>query len=147
MGYLIDKSFIEKKTVIIPQADVQIMDTVRYPLISTTPGTIFIPIACHIMLMNQTTPYTGFNHIHLTCSQTFSVGELCATYAANAGPSVDLDASYTYSMLCNFQTSTLPPVNRFGATNGALGLEMFFDAPVVGDGDMIVNVLFYRIVL
>ena len=50
-------------------------------------------------------------------------------------------------MLCNFQNSTTAPINRFGGVNGALGLEILFDAPVVGDGDMIVNVLYYRIIL
>jgi hypothetical protein len=143
MGYLLDTGFIKKLTVVIPEADVQVMDTTPYTLISGNNINVFIPIACTIQIAaNQTTPYTGPTHLHLTNTQNTSVGNISATYALNASTVPGLiTGNIIYSMLCNFQATP----NRYGGINANKSLEIFFDAAVTGDGDMIVNLLYYII--
>lgn len=143
MGYLIDPNFIKKVTVVIPTADVQIMDTTPYTIITGNNLNFYVPIACTIQISaNQTTPYTGFTHLHLMNTQNPGVGNICATYSANASSSSDLiTGNVLYSMLCNFQATP----NRFGGINANKPVEIFFDAPVTGNGDMIVNLFYYTI--
>jgi hypothetical protein len=142
MGYLIDTGLIKKLTVVIPEADVQVMDSTPYTLLPGNNINIYVPIACTIQIAaNQTTPYTGFIHLHLTNRQTTSVTNIAATYSANAVNNNLETGNNLYSMLCSFQASP----NRFGGSNGNKPLEIFFDNPVTGDGDMIVNLFYYII--
>lgn len=146
MGYLIKGIDIEKIVVTIPQADVQLMDTMQpFTLVQTNTNFIAVPFNCLISIAdNQTTPYTGFTHLHLTNSNNFTAGDLCATYAANASSNNDLLTGTVYSMLCAFQTST----NRFGGFNANRDLKIFFDTlPTAGDGDMIVTLYYVRITI
>jgi len=145
MGYLIEQQTdIKKLTLIIPQADVQVMDTTApFTLINTGLQFTVAPIACFISIeANQTTPYSGFNHIHLSTSNTYTVGAICATYSANASATNNLESSGTaYGMLVNFQASP----NRFGGLLTIKECEIFFDTlPTAGDGDMKV-ILYYTI--
>lgn len=141
MGYLIEQTLIRKVTVTIPEADVQIMDATPYTLIQGNNVNTILPIACYIQIAaNQTTPYTGAVHIHLSNTVSYAVGNICATYALNSSTTNSLiTGNIIYSMLCNFQA--IP--NRFGGIAANKSLEIFFDTPVTGDGDMIVNVLYY----
>lgn len=143
MGYLIEQNFIKKVTKVIPESDVQIMDTTPYTLITGNNLNFYVAIACTIQIAaNQTTPYIGFNHVHLTNTQNYGVGNICATYSANATvPSNLSTGNIIYAMLCNFQSSP----NRYGGINANKSVEIFFDAPVTGDGDMIVNLFYYTI--
>jgi hypothetical protein len=143
MGYLIDTGLIKKLTVVIPEADVQVMDSTPYTLLQGNGINVFVPIACTIQIAaNQTTPYTGFTHLHLMNTQNPGVGNITATYSLNASASNNLTTgNILYSMLCNFQASP----NRFGGINANKPIEIFFDAAVTGDGDMIVNLFYYII--
>jgi hypothetical protein len=146
MGYLIENIDIIKTTVTIPSADVQVMDVATpFTILSTNNLFVAAPVACFFKIeANQTTPYIGFNHIHLTNSNNYSVGELCATYAINASILSDLQSNAVYSMLCNFQASP----NRFGGFNTVKNIEIFFDiAPTAGDGDMTVILYYTRITI
>jgi hypothetical protein len=146
MGYLIQNIDIIKTTVTIPSADVQVMDSATpFILVSTNNLFFACPIACFVKIeTNQTTPYIGFNHLHLTNTNNYSVGDLCATYAINAQIANNLATGLFYSMLCNFQA--LP--NRFGGALESKNLEIFFDiAPTAGDGDMTVILYYTRITI
>jgi hypothetical protein len=143
MGYLIEQTLIKKLTVVIPEADVQVMDSTPYTLLPGNGINVFIPIACTIQIAaNQTTPYTGFTHLHLMNTQNPGVGNITATYAINASSANSLTTgNILYSMLCNFQASP----NRFGGINANKPIDIFFDLPVTGNGDMIVNLLYFII--
>jgi hypothetical protein len=146
MGYLIQNIDIIKTTVTIPSADVQVMDSsAPFTLVSTNLNFFAIPIACFVsILANQTTPYSGFTHLHLSNSSNYNVGEICATYSANADTTSNLFTGPQFSMLCNFQATP----NRFGGKNGNKNLEIFFDvAPTAGDGDMTVILYYTRITI
>lgn len=146
MGYLIQNIDIIKTTVTIPSADVQLMDlSVPFTLVSTNNLFVAAPIACFVKIeANQTTPYSGFTHLHLTNTNNYGVGDLCATYAINANTALDLQPGLIYSMLCNFQASP----NRFGGSNAFKNLEIFFDnLPTAGDGDMTVILYYTRITI
>jgi len=146
MGYLIQNIDIIKTTVTIPSADVQVMiGGTAFTLVSTNNLFVAAPIACFVKIeANQTTPYSGFNHLHLTNTSNYSVGDLCATYAINANGALDLQPGGIYTMLCNFQASP----NRFGGYNATKNLEIFFDiAPTAGDGDMTVILYYTRITI
>jgi hypothetical protein len=146
MGYLIQNTDIIKTVVTIPEADVQVMDS-SAPITLVATNNLFIaaPIACFIVMQaNQTTPYIGFNHLHLTNSNNYGVGDLCATYAINASLTNNLQYPGAYSMLCNFQSAP----NRFGGVYAPKNLEIFFDiAPTAGDGDMTVILYYTRITI
>jgi hypothetical protein len=116
-----------------------------FTLVSTNNLFVAAPIACFFKIeANQTTPYIGFNHIHLTNTNNYNVGELCATYAINATILSNLQAGAAYSMLCNFQASP----NRFGGSNAFKNLEIFFDTlPTAGDGDMTVILYYTKITI
>jgi len=144
MGYLIENTIINKATINIPEVDVQIMDSATpYTLIQGNNVNTILPVACYISIgPNQTTPYTGATHIHLTTRNNYGVGDLCATYAFNASGTNSLIAGEAvYAMLCNFQASP----NRYGGINSIKNLEIFFDAPVTGNGDMIVNLIYFTL--
>lgn len=146
MGYLIKGIDIEKIVVTIPQADVQLMDTMQpFTLVQTNTNFIAVPFNCLISIAdNQTTPYTGFNHLHLTNSNNFTAGDLCASFDANAAGPNNLETDTVYSMLCSFQNTP----NRFGGFNKNRDLQIFFDTlPTAGDGDMIVTLYYVRITI
>lgn len=142
MGYLIKDNYLIKKIIRIPQADVQIMDALGTPftLIQTNNLFTVIPVVCFVNIdTNQTTPYTGWGHLHLTNTGNLGTGDLCATYATNATPTGDLQTGGTYNMLINAQTSPI----RIGGTIDKKDLQIFFETPITaGDGDMIVT-LYY----
>jgi len=141
MGYLIGDSVIIRRRIVIPQADVQIMDlSAPYTLVTTNNSFYPIPIFCNLTAAaNQTTPYDGFVHIHLTNTGNYTVGDLCATYAENATSSGDIAFGTRASMLMNLQVS---PV-RYGGTNQFKNLEIFWEnLPTAGDGDLIVDLGF-----
>jgi hypothetical protein len=143
MGYLIKNNDFIKKVINIPSSDVQLMDnSAPYTLVTTNNLFIAVPVLCYIKILNnQTIPYSGFNHLHLTSSANYSTGDLCATYSANAGGTLDLGPGQLYSFLINFQTSP----NRFGGQNAIKNLEIFFDIlPTAGDGDMEVTLYYLK---
>jgi hypothetical protein len=145
MGYIIQNIDIIKTVVTIPQADVQIMDnTAPITLVATNNLFYALPIACFIKIeANQTTPYTGFTHVHLCNSANPLVGELSATFAENA-TLTGLRIGEVYSMLCAFQSAP----NRFGGSNAFKPLNIQFDIiPTAGDGDMIVTLYYTRITI
>jgi hypothetical protein len=138
MGYLVNDSFIIRRQIIIPEADVQQMDTsLPYTLVPTNNSFFAIPVFCYITAAaNQTTPYNGFVHIHLTNTGNFTSGDLCATYSRNASATADISNAQYYAMLVNFQSAP----NRFGGVNDKKDLQIFWDVlPPIGDGDLIVN--------
>lgn len=138
MGYLINDSFIIRRTFVIPEADVLLMDGSQpYTLIATNNNFFAIPVFCYLKAANnQTTPYDLFVHIHLTNSGNYTSGDLCATYAQNASSSGTITALEYYAMLVNFQSAP----NRFGGLINSKNLEIFWDTlPASGDGDLIVN--------
>jgi len=144
MGYIIDSSIFKKQSFVIPEADVQIMDSnqVPYSLLIGNAINFNIPVACTIRIANnQTIPYTGATHIHLTSTNNYAVGDISATYALNASINNNLTAGETYSMLCNFQASP----NRFGGIHQTKNLEIFFDNPITGNGDMIVDLIYFTL--
>ena len=138
MGYLVNDSFIIRRQIIIPEADVQLMDGGQpYTLIVTNNNFFAIPVFCYLKAAaNQTTSYSGFVHIHLSNRGNYGVGDICATYSENASTSTDIGTLDYYSMLVNFQSAP----NRYGGVNGFKDLQIFWNTlPSVGDGDLIVN--------
>jgi len=143
MGYLINDNFLNKKAITIPEADVQIMDSLNpYLLIPTNNLFYVIPVICYFTIdNNQTTVYNGFNHLHLTNSGNFGVGDLCATFSENATAS-GLGQGIIFSMLVNGQA--VP--NTFGGYNSNKDIYCFFDSvPTNGDGDMILTIYYLKI--
>jgi hypothetical protein len=146
MAYILQNTDILKLEVIIPEATVQTMDSSNaFTLISTNNEFSAAPIACFITMgANQTTPYSGFTHLHLANGNNYTVGDICATYAANASTSLSLDTGGFYGLLCNFQATP----NRFGGFNGVKDLQIFFDVlPVAGDGDMKVILYYTKLIV
>lgn len=138
MGYLVNDSFIIRRTFVIPEADVLLMDNSQpYTLITTNNNFFAIPIFCYLTAANnQTTDYDGFVHIHLTNSGNYAAPELCATYSENANASGTILSGQYVAMLVNFQS--LP--NRFGGAIVKKDLQIFWDTlPTTGDGDLIVT--------
>jgi hypothetical protein len=146
MAYILQSIDIEKVVVTIPSAIVQTLDPSNpYVLVDTNNQFIAAPIACFINIANnQTTPYTGFIHVHLTNTGNGTVGDLCATYSANASGTSDLVPTGLFGMVCNFQATP----NRFGGILASKPLSIFFDVlPTAGDGDMIVTLYYVRIII
>jgi len=138
MGYLINDNFIIRRTFVIPEADVLLMDSGQpFTLVTTNNNFFAIPVFCYLTAANnQTTPYDIFGHIHLTNSGNYTSGDLCATYAQNATSSGTISTGGYYAMLVNFQSAP----NRFGGVIARKNLEIFWDTlPASGDGDLIVN--------
>jgi hypothetical protein len=133
MAYILQNTDILKLEVVIPQSTVQTMDgSGAFTLISTNNQFCAAPIACFVSIeANQTTPYSGFTHLHLANGGNYGVGDICATYAANASGTLNLEPGTFYGLLCNFQAAP----NRFGGVNFVKPLQIFFDVlPVAGDG-------------
>jgi len=142
MGYLIESNDFIKKVITIPSADVQVMDNATpYTLVNTSMLFSAVPVFCYVKILNnQTVPYSGFNHLHLANGGNYGSGDLCATYAANAGNG-DLALGAIYTFLVNFQASP----NKFGGINFFKNLEIFFDVlPTAGDGDLEVTLYYLK---
>jgi hypothetical protein len=134
MGYLIEPG-IKELTVTIPEATVQTMD-LSSPFMLIQNSSLYIcPIYCYVSLINSTTAYSGFNHLHLTNTGQYTSTYLAATLNENA-LNGGIQKFEVYGMLINIQQ-----VAEFGGVIGSLDLEIFFDTiPISGDGDMIVNI-------
>lgn len=131
---------IYREVFTIPQASVQAMDAnAPYTLITTNNKFYAIPIACYVNLLNNTTPYSGFIHLHLTNTNNYGTGKITAVLSESATPS-GISSPEIYSMLVNCQQAGF-----FGGVQAFKNLEIYFDTlPTAGDGDMVVT-LFYTI--
>ena len=70
MGYLINTEFISKK-IVIPEADVQVMDSVPYTILDFSGSGFIQTLSCAVSPnINQTLPYTGFDHLYLRTHPT-----------------------------------------------------------------------------
>lgn len=139
MGYLLDTGFLIRTEIIIPEADVLLMDSNQpYTLINTNNNFYCLPIAIYVTALNNTILYSGFNHLHCTNVNSYTSGSICATLQEAASPI----GSFTYAaLLVNFQASP----NRFGGHNLFKPLEMFWDTlPTAGDGDLKVIVYYIK---
>ena len=133
MGYLIEPG-IKELTITIPEATVQTMDSTSPFTLIQNSSLYICPIYCYISLINTTTPYAGFSHLHLTNTGQYTSQFLAATLNENA-LSGGIQKFEVYGMLINIQQAAL-----FGGIIGSVDLEIFFDTiPTDGDGDMIVN--------
>ena len=138
MGYLVNDSFIIRRKFLIPELDVQQMDSsLPYTLVVTNNSFFAIPIFCNLTAAaNQTTPYDTFGHIYLTNTGNFGSGDICATYSQNASVTGDIQSGRLHAMLINYQS----PPNRFGCIYEQKDLQIYWEnLPAVGDGDLIVN--------
>lgn len=138
MGYIVNDSFIIRRTFVIPEADVLLMGSSQpYTLIATNNSYYAIPVFCYLTAAsNQTTPYNGFTHIHLTNNGNYSSGDLCATYSENANPTSEISTGALYAMLVNFQAAP----NKYGGFLAIKNLQIFWgNLPANGNGDLIVN--------
>ena len=138
MGYLINTEFISKR-IVIPEADVQIMDTTPYTILDYSGSGFIQTLSCAVTPdSNQTVPYIGFDHLYLRTkpSAAFRLGVYDEL-------SYQLETNYLSCLLINMQH----PPNRFGvAQKGLTGLALEFGSPITaGDGDLIVY-LQYRII-
>jgi hypothetical protein len=137
MGYLINTEFISKK-IIIPEADVQVMDATPYTILDYSGNGFIQVLSCAVTPdINQSTAYAGFDHLYLR-DQNPANGRL-GIYDELLFP---LSANYLSCLLINM----IHPPNRFGAVKKiARGLSLQFGLPIsAGDGDLIVF-LQYRI--
>ena len=132
MGYLIEPDVIITKTVIIPEADAQIMDITPYTIL----GLQSSYVQCiSVTLTGETisTPYAGFDHLYLKDDITSRIIGIYDETSNGQGISV----GYVNFMLLNMKH----PPNVFGAfikANGTITLQ--FSQPITqGDGDIYVN--------
>jgi hypothetical protein len=138
MGYLINTEFISKR-IIIPEADVQIMDTTPYTILDYSGSGYIQTLTCAVTPdSNQTAPYTGFDHLYLRNQP--SAADRLGIYDEIVLP---LSFGYLSSLIINM----IHPPNRFGTIKKiANGLALEFNLPITaGDGDLIVF-LQYRII-
>jgi len=138
MGYLLNTDFISKR-IIIPQADVQIMDTTPYTILDYSGSGYIQTLTCAVTPnSNQTIPYTGFDHLYLRNQP--SAADKLGIYDELVYP---LEFGYLSSLIINM----IHPPNRFGTIKKAVnGLALEFSLPITaGDGDLIVY-LQYRII-
>jgi hypothetical protein len=126
---------IYKQVITISEVDVQSMDLGNpYPLILTNNKFLCIPIHCHIYTINQTIPYTGFNHLHLVNTGTSQTNAIISENATSGG--ISFNFIFTFAM--NIQQGGL-----FNGYQNNKNLSIGWDIPPTsGDGDMVVT-LFY----
>jgi hypothetical protein len=138
MGYLINTEFISKK-IIIPEADVQILDSTPYTILDYSGSGFIQVLTCAVTPdINQSTPYAGFDHLYLRDQNPANA--IIGIYdELNFG----LEANYLSCLIINMNH----PPNRFGAVKKVSnGLALEFGLPITaGDGDLIVY-LQYRII-
>jgi len=132
---------IYREVFTIPQAAVQAMDSnAAFTLIATNNKFYAIPIACYVNLLNSTTPYSGFVHLHLTNTGNYGTQSITAVLSENATTIGIKTGPELFSMLVNCQQAGF-----FGGVQSFKNLEIYFDTlPTAGDGDMVVT-LFYTI--
>jgi hypothetical protein len=138
MGYLINTEFISKK-IIIPEADVQILDSTPYTILDYSGSGFIQVLTCALTPdINQSTPYSGFDHLYLR-DQNPANAKIGIYDELNFG----LEANYLSCLIINMNH----PPNRFGAVKkSGNGLALEFGLPITaGDGDLIVY-LQYRII-
>lgn len=130
---------IYREVFTIPQANVQAMDSnAPYTLITTNNKFYAIPISCYVYLLNSTTPYSGFVHLHLTNTNYYGTQNITAVLSENATAFGISGGGLLFSMLVNCQQAGF-----FGGVQAWRNLGIFFDTlPTAGDGDMVVT-LFY----
>lgn len=128
---------IYKQVFTIPEASVQAMDLGNpYSLIITNNEFYAIPIACYIYIINNTTAYTLFNHLHLQNGTTGDTTAIISENATQGGLGRQTDTIYSFVM--NVQQAAL-----FCGLNFNRNLGIGFDTiPTTGNGDMVVT-LFY----
>jgi hypothetical protein len=104
-------------------------------------------LACLIYIdITQTTPYTGFIHLHLTNTGFYTIPNLTGTLNENScwkGPNINpaLYTGVSYSMAINTQQSS-----RFGAIAIDRIGEIFFDTlPTSGDGNATIKLIYTKI--
>ena len=133
-----ERGIIYKQVITIPEANVQLMDSsAPYTLITTNDEFYAIPIACYIYTINSTIAYSGWVHLHLDNSGTYSLQKLNSVLSENA-TSNGIANPDLYSLLINCQQAGF-----FGGVQKNKNLEIFFDTlPISGNGDMVVT-LFY----
>lgn len=131
MGYLINTEFISKK-IVIPESDVQIMDSTPYTILDYSGSGFIQCLTCAVSPdINQTTPYIGFDHLYLRTKP--SAANRLGVYDEL---SYQLETNYLACLNINMNH----PPNRFGvAQKASTGLALEFGAPITGgDGDLIV---------
>lgn len=137
MGYLINSEFISKK-IIIPEADVQILDSTPYVILDYSGDGLIQVLSCAVTPnSNQATTYLGFGHLYLR-DQPTSLAKIAIYDEAIAG----LELNYLSSLIINMNH----PPNTFGSQKKlGNGLALQFQTPITqGDGDLIVFIQ-YRI--
>lgn len=124
----------------IPQASVQTMQIgATYPLVITNNSFFCIPIYCYIYVINQTTPYIGFNHLHLENATGVKTNAIISENATLGGIS-NFGNSLIFTFVMNVQQGGF-----FNGWQGNNDLAIGWDTlPTAGDGDMVVT-LFYTI--
>jgi len=138
MGYLINTEFISTK-IVIPEADVQIMDATPYTILDYSGSGFIQVLSCAATPdINQSTPYTGFNHLYLRDQSPAN-----ARLGIYDEQLFQLELNYLTCLIINMNH----PPNRFGAVKkSARGLALQFNSPITaGDGNLIVF-LQYRII-
>lgn len=124
----------------IPQASVQTMQLgATYPLVITNNSFFCIPIYCYIYVINQTTPYIGFNHLHLENATGAKTNAIISENATLGGIS-NFGNSSIFTFVMNVQQGGF-----FNGWQGNNDLAIGWDTlPTAGNGDMVVT-LFYTI--
>ena len=138
MGYLINTEFISKK-IIIPEADVQVMDSAPYTILDYSGNGFIQCLTCAVTVdINQTATYDGFDHLYLRTKPSASV---------RLGVYDELNYPLETNYLACLNINMSHPPNRFGvAQKLSTGLALEFGSPITqGDGDLIVF-LQYRII-
>lgn len=136
MGYLIDAPLIKSVTVIIPEADAQIMDTTPFKIFTGIANVYINPLFCTLQVVSGGTDYTGFGNLNLT-SNPFGgqLGVLDETSGILGNP-------YSSAMLINCGH---PPTTPGGNSKAGYGLYLNFqNAITTGTGDIKV-VLYYTL--
>lgn len=131
MGYLIQNTDIITKYLIIPDAEVQLMDFSPYAILKATPGGIQC-ISISVKVLPGGGAYTNFNHLYLIDTVT---GIPVGLYD-EAASGVGLGTGYNTFLILNMKH----PPNVFGAySKDGSGLSLQFAQPVSGFGDLQVS--------
>lgn len=132
--------FLMLETTIL-SADVQQLGTTPQLLIFD-PDLITIPIFSFFYInRNQTTPYSGFTHVHLATS---SIN--IATFSLNASSTNTLEYNSTANETYNFAMNLRATPVRYGGMGGRrIFLNMDSD-PTLGDGDLTLFMYYIQIV-
>jgi hypothetical protein len=131
MGYVIQPIDIITKVLIIPEADVLVMDISPYSILQITNGGIQC-ISISVKVLPGGSGYTGFNHLYLLDTATI---EIVGVYD-EAAIGVPIDVGYNTFLILNMRH----PPNKFGAfSKDNSGLSLNCSAPMSGTGDLQVS--------